>query len=429
MKNLKDYSKQELIELKKELQKEYDAFKAKGLKLDMSRGKPATDQLDLSNGMFSSVNKADYDNHIFNHPIDYRNYGALTGIEELRDIFAEMLEVPAENIIVCGNSSLNLMFDYVTQCMISGSDGMHPWINEKEVKFLCPSPGYDRHFAIAQYYGIKMVTIPMTGKGPDMDAVEEAVKDPAVKGMFCVPKYSNPTGETYSAETVERIAALKTSAKDFRIIWDNAYVIHDLKNESDFLPNIFEVLKKYGNEDMVVEFTSTSKITFPGSGVSCIAASARNIAIIKSRLQFQTIGHDKLNMLRHVIFFRDFEGMRAHMEKHKAILAPKFMAVLDEFHSSLDGLGIAEWTEPNGGYFISLNVLPGTARRVGNLAKEAGVTLTTVGATYPYGIDPKDENIRIAPSFPTVEELKKATKLLCICVKLAAVETLEKEKD
>ena len=421
---LKDKSKQELLELRAQLQKEYDAFKAKGLKLDMSRGKPGADQLNLSNGLFDAVTKADYDRNLFTHPIDYRNYGSLTGIEELRKIFSDMLEVPAENIIVCGNSSLNLMFDYITQCMLSGVDGSHPWCKEEKVKFLCPVPGYDRHFAITEYYGIEMLPVPMTGKGPDMDAVEALVKDPAVKGMFCVPKYSNPTGETYSAETVERIASLKPAAPDFRIIWDNAYIIHDLKNETDRLENIFSALERHGNEDMVVEFVSTSKISFPGSGVACIAASTNNIEAIKRRMQFQTIGHDKLNMLRHVIFFKSLDGMKAHMELHKAILAPKFKAVEDEFERSLGGLGIAEWTKPNGGYFISLDVMPGTAKEVGRLAKEAGVVLTTVGATYPYGKDPEDKNIRIAPSFPPVDELELATKLLCVCIKLAAVEKL-----
>ena len=424
MKPYTELTKEELLTLRDQLRKEYDTYKSKALKLDMSRGKPDEEQLDLSNGMFSSVNKADYDNHIFNHPIDYRSYGALTGIEEMRAIFSDMLETPAGNIIICGNSSLNLMFDYITQCMLSGPCGKDPWCKEEKVKFLCPVPGYDRHFAIAQYYGIEMISIPLTGEGPDMDAVEEAVRDPAVKGMFCVPKYSNPTGETYSAETVERIAALKPACPDFRIIWDNAYVIHDLKDETDHLPSIFNVLKKYGNEDMVVEFASTSKVTFPGSGVSCIAASDRNHDAIVERMKYQTIGHDKLNMLRHVVFFGSFEGMKNHMKLHRAILAPKFDAVENEFEGSLGGLGIAKWTEPNGGYFISLDVLPGTAKEVGRLAKEAGVKLTPVGATYPYGIDPNDSNIRIAPTFPPIDELKTAAKLLCICIKLAAVEKL-----
>lgn len=420
---LKDYTKEQLVAFKAELEKEYNEFKAQGLKLDMSRGKPAADQLALSNDMLDSLTKADYETRAIQTKMEYRNYGIMDGIPEMKKIFADLLGVEDKNVIVCGNSSLNMMFDYITQCMITGSEDT-PWCKEEKVKFLCPCPGYDRHFGITEYYGFELINISMTGNGPDMDAVEEAIKDPAVKGMFCVPKYSNPTGETYSVETVERIAKMKPAAKDFRIIWDNAYIIHDLENETDYLPNIFDVLKKYDNEDMVVEFTSTSKISFPGSGVACLAASDKNIKIIKSRMQFQTIGYDKLNMLRHVKFFGNLDGIKAHMNLHKEILAPKFKAVLDEFESALGEYGVASWTKPNGGYFISLDVMPGTAKRVGELAKEAGVTLTTVGATFPYGKDPEDKNIRIAPSFPPVDELNTATKLLCICVKLAACEKL-----
>lgn len=423
MAELKSLSKQELTERKAKLESEYEAIKAKGLKLDMSRGKPAADQLALSNKILDAVSSDEWEK---TGTPEYRNYGILTGIPECTKMFAQLLDVDEKNVIVCGNSSLNMMFDYIAQCMLKGADG-EPWSKQGNIKFLCPSPGYDRHFAICEYFGVELITVDMTGDGPDMDAVEELVKDEKVKGMFCVPKYSNPTGETYSAQTVERIAALKPAAKDFRIIWDNAYIIHDLKDETDSLPNIFDVLKKYGNEDMVVEFTSTSKISFPGAGVAALAASDKNIGIIKSRMTIQTIGYDKINMLRHAKFFGDADGLKKHMLLHKEILAPKFDAVINEFENSLGSLGIASWTKPNGGYFISLDVMPGTAKRVGELCKNAGVTLTTVGATYPYGKDPNDRNIRIAPSFPPVDELMTATKLLCLCVKLAACEKLLSE--
>ncbi len=419
---LKDYTKEQLVTLKAELEKEYNEFKAKGLKLDMSRGKPGADQLALSNALLDVLTSKDFEQGSVGSS-EMRNYGIITGIPECRKLFSDLLGVSADNIIVCGNSSLNMMFDYITQCMLTGSDGT-PWKDQGKIKFLCPSPGYDRHFAICQYYAMELITVPMTGEGPDMDVVEELIKDSSVKGMFCVPKYSNPTGETYSRETVDRIAKMKPAAKDFRIIWDNAYIIHDLKDETDHLDNIFDILKKYDNEDMVIEFTSTSKITFPGAGVACLAASDKNIEIIKNRMQFQTIGHDKINQLRHVKFFGSVDGILRHMQLHKAILAPKFDAVINEFDALLSEYEIASWTKPNGGYFISFDVMPGTAKRVGQLCKEAGVTLTTVGATYPYGIDPQDKNIRIAPSFPPVDELITATRLLCICVKLAATEKL-----
>lgn len=423
MAELKSYTKEQLLDFKASLEKEYEAYKAQSLKLDMSRGKPGSDQLAVSNGLLDAVTSRDWEDDASNHSLEYRNYGLLTGIIECKEIFAKLLKVPTKNVIVCGNSSLNMMFDYITQCMLTGS-GAKPWKDQGEIKFLCPSPGYDRHFSIAQYYGIKLIPVAMTGKGPDMDAVEELIKDPSVKGMFCVPKYSNPTGETYSHETVERIAAMCPAAEDFRIIWDNAYIIHDLAEESDKLDNIFDVLKKYGHEDMVIEFTSTSKISFPGAGVAVLAASDKNIDMIISRMSIQTIGYDKLNQFRHVKFYKDVQGIKKHMKLHKNILAPKFKAVINEFKSQLGEYKIAEWTKPNGGYFISLDVMPGTAKRVYELCKEGGVTLTTVGATFPYGIDPEDKNIRIAPSYPPVDELMTATKLLCLCVKLAAAEKL-----
>lgn len=418
-----EYSKEQLLAEKEKLEKQYDRFKSKGLKLDMSRGKPGTDQLAVSNGLLDAITSRDWEDNAGNHSLEYLNYGLLTGIIECKEIFADLLGVPTKNVIVCGNSSLNLMFDYITQCMMTGSDGI-PWKDQGKLKFLCPCPGYDRHFAIAEYYGMELIPVRLTGHGPDMDQVERLIKDPSVKGMFCVPKYSNPTGETYSDDTVERIAAMTPAASDFRIIWDNAYIIHDLAEKGDTLVNIFEVLKKYGHEDMVIEFTSTSKISFPGAGVAVIAASDRNIEIIKKRMSVQTIGYDKINQYRHVKFYKDVNGIKRHMKLHREILAPKFKAVIDEFENGLGEYSIASWTKPRGGYFISLDVVPGTARRVGELCKNAGVTLTTVGATFPYGIDPEDKNIRIAPSYPPVDELLAATRLLCICVRLAAVEKL-----
>lgn len=417
---LKNYTKEELGILDARLQKEYKEFKEMGLKLDMSRGKPGADQLAVSNGVLDAISSKDWENK--EHPLDYRNYGVLTGISECRDMFAGLFGVKSENVIVCGNSSLNMMFDYVTQCMLTGA-GDGAWFG-KDVKFLCPVPGYDRHFGICEYYGIKMISVPMDENGPDMDAVEQLVKDSCVKGMFCVPKYSNPTGITFSDGVVDRIARLKPAAKDFRIIWDNAYCIHDLTEKGDRLSNIFDALKKYGNEDMVVEFTSTSKISFPGSGVAALAASERNIKMITARMTKQTIGYDKLNQFRHVKYYKNAEGLINHMSLHREILAPKFNAVTDELERRLGGLGIAEWSKPNGGYFISLDVMPGTAARVGELCSNAGVVLTPVGATFPYGSDPDDKNIRIAPSYPPVDELMTATRLLCVCTLMAAVEKL-----
>ncbi|MDD6620773.1 MAG: aminotransferase class I/II-fold pyridoxal phosphate-dependent enzyme [Eubacteriales bacterium] len=411
-----EMNKDQLLQEKKELKKRYDAFKARGLQLDMSRGKPGKDQLDLSTGIY------DVKNYIADG-LDVRNYGMLDGIPSCKKLFADLLDVDAKNVIIGPNASLTLMFDYICQCYTHGA-GDTPWCRLDEVKFLCPVPGYDRHFTICEHFGIKMINVPMTEEGPDMDAVEELVKDKNVKGMFCVPKYSNPQGITYSDETVKRIAALKPAAKDFRIIWDNAYFIHDLTDNGDELLNIFDVLPKYNNEDMVIEVCSTSKITFPGAGVSALIASGNNIAAIKKRLNAQTISYDKMNQHRHVQFFGNADGVREHMRKHASILKPKFDIVLKHLDDELSGKGIASWVEPNGGYFISLDVMEGCAKRTGELCREAGVTLTTVGATYPYGIDPHDSNIRIAPSFPPVAELDVAAELLCICVRLACVEKL-----
>ncbi|MBO5462298.1 MAG: aminotransferase class I/II-fold pyridoxal phosphate-dependent enzyme [Clostridia bacterium] len=409
-------------ELQAELEsvkKEYEDIKAQGLSIDMSRGKPGSDQLDISDGMLKVF---DDGNFKCEAGLDVRNYGLLDGIPECKKLFADLLEVKPENVIVGGNSSLSLMFDYVSQCMYQGA-GFTPWSQQGKVKFLCPCPGYDRHFAICEYFGIEMINIPMTAEGPDMDAIEEAVKDSSVKGMFCVPKYSNPQGITFSAETVKRIANLDTAADDFRIIWDNAYCVHDLTETTDELVNIFDVLPEK-NKDMVIEVASTSKISYPGAGVSCLVSSVDNIKAILKRLTVQAISYDKVNMLRHVKFFKDVQGIKEHMQLHAKILKPKFDAVIDTLNSDLAGLGIAEWNEPNGGYFISLDVTGGSASRVGVLCKEAGVTLTNVGATFPYGKDPTDSNIRIAPTFPTPEVLSKAVKVLTVSVKLACLENL-----
>lgn len=419
---IKSYLSMSAAELQAELEavkKEYEEIKAQGLSIDMSRGKPGADQLDISDGMLRAL---DDGNFKCETGLDVRNYGMLDGIPECKKLFADLLEVKPENIIVGGNSSLSLMFDFVSQCMYQGV-GFTPWSQQGEVKFLCPCPGYDRHFAICEYFGIKMINIPMTAEGPDMDAIEEAVKDSSVKGMFCVPKYSNPQGITFSAETVKRIANLDTAADDFRIIWDNAYIVHDLTETTDELVNIFDVLPEK-NRNMVIEVASTSKISYPGAGVSCLASSVDNIKAILKRLTVQAISYDKVNMLRHVRFFKDAEGIKAHMQLHAKILKPKFDAVIDTLNSELSGLGIAEWNVPNGGYFISLDVTGGSASRVGVLCKEAGVTLTNVGATFPYGKDPTDSNIRIAPTFPTPEVLSKAVKVLTVSVKLACLENL-----
>lgn len=409
-----DMTAAELQAEKAELETRYNDFKAKNLKLDMSRGKPGSDQLDLSNEL-NAV--SDYTEN----GVDLRNYGMMDGTPACKKLFADLMQVKPENVIVGPNASLTLMFDYIVQCFTHGA-GDTPWCRLDSVKFLCPVPGYDRHFTILEHFGIEMINIEMKADGPDMDAVEEAVKDPSVKGMFCVPKYSNPQGITYSDAVVRRIAALQPAAKDFRVIWDNAYMVHDIVEDGDKLLNIFDVLPEYGNEDMVIEVCSTSKITFPGAGVSALAASDNNIKAIKKRLNAQTISYDKMNQHRHVEFFKDVNGILAHMKKHAAILKPKFDMVLKHLNQELAGLGIASWTEPKGGYFISLDVLDGCAKRVGELCKEAGVVLTTVGATFPYGKDPNNRNIRIAPTYPPLDELDTAAELLCVCVRLAAAE-------
>lgn len=416
MKTYAEMSREELLSEKASLEERYNEFKARGLKLDMSRGKPCKEQLDLS------VALNDVKDYV-SDGVDVRNYGMLDGIPSCKKLFADLMGVKPENVIVGPTSSLNLMFDYVSQCYTHGA-GSTPWCKLDKVKFLCPVPGYDRHFTILEHFGIEMINVDMKQDGPDMDAIEELVKDPSVKGMFCVPKYSNPQGITFSDDVVRRIAALKPAAEDFRIVWDNAYCVHDLVEDGDKLLNIFDVLPEYGNDDMVVEVCSTSKITFPGAGISAIIASDNNIKMIKSRLSAQVISYDKMNQHRHVVFFGDANGVLNHMKKHAAILKPKFDIVIKALNEELAGKGIASWFAPKGGYFISLDVMEGCAKRVGELCKEAGVTLTSVGATYPYGKDPNNKNIRIAPSFPPVDELSLAAELLCICTRLAAAEKL-----
>lgn len=419
---LNNMSRDELVSLKNELENEYEKVKSLGLSLDMSRGKPGADQLDISTDMLTVMTNADDCKAI--NGFDCRNYGVLDGIPECKKLFAELLEVSETNIIVGGSSSLNLMYDYLNQCMYLGVGGCEPWSRQGKVKFICNVPGYDRHFAITEFFGIEMISVEMNNDGPDVEKIKELVKDPMVKGMFCVPKYSNPNGVTYSDEVVRALASLKPAAKDFRVIWDNAYIIHELTDTPDSLLNIFEACKEFGTEDNFVEFTSTSKISFPGAGVSAIAASDSNIAEIKKRLNFQTISYDKLNQLRHVKYFKNVDGIKAHMQKHADIIAPKFQLVLDMLENEIAPLGIGEWVKAKGGYFISYNTKGSSAKRIGELCKNAGLVLTTVGATYPYGVDPDDKNIRIAPTFPPVADLGKAMEVFCLCAKLAAVEAL-----
>ena len=428
MKTYQSMSKAELEQLRVELQQKYKEFQGKGLKLDMSRGKPSKEQLDLSMGMMDVLNSQT--ELMCDEGIDCRNYGCLDGIKEAKELLAAISEVPAENIIIYGNSSLNVMYDMISRSMTHGIMGSTPWCKLDQVKFLCPVPGYDRHFAITEHFGIKMIPIPMTPTGPDMDLVEKYVNhDETVKGIWCVPKYSNPQGITYSDETVVRFANLKPAASDFRIYWDNAYSVHHLyADQQDFCLEILAECKKAGNEDIVFKFTSTSKISFPGSGVAAIATSLNNMKDIKSQLTLQTIGHDKVNQLRHVRFFQDLKGVHAHMMKHADIMRPKFEAVIDTLERELGGLGIASWIKPLGGYFISFDSMDGCAKQIVAMAKEAGVIMTGAGATYPYGNDPHDSNIRIAPSFPTTEELAQATDLFVLCVKLVSIDKILESK-
>ena len=422
MSSLQAMSKQELTQRVTALREEYEGYKARGLSLDMSRGKPGAEQLDLTNGLLDCVNART--GFCTDAGFDTRNYGLLDGTPEAKALFAELLDVPTDNVVVAGNSSLNLMFDYIAQAVSTGLCGNTPWGQLSEVKFLCPVPGYDRHFAITEHFGISMITVPMTENGPDMDMVEELVKDPAVKGMWCVPMYSNPQGITYSDETVRRLANMVPAAPDFRIMWDNAYCIHHLTDTPDTLLNIFDEVHAVGHDDMVVIFASTSKVSFPGAGVAVLAASKANIADIKRRLTVQTIGHDKINMLRHTRFFGNAEGVHQHMKLHAAVLRPKFDVVLSALENRLGDTGAARWHTPNGGYFVSVELQNGCAKETVRLLKEAGVVITPAGATYPYGQDPNDSVLRIAPSYPPLSELEIAMELFCICAELVYAEKL-----
>ena len=428
MKAYKDMSKEELLTLKDALMEEYKTEEAKGLNLNMARGKPGFSQLDLSMPMLDVVNSESDMRTVLGN--DVRNYGDLDGIGECRRLMADMMSVEKDNVVVCGNSSLNIMYDTISRSMTHGVNGSTPWCKLDKVKFLCPVPGYDRHFKITEYFGIEMINIPLYDDGPDMDLVEKYVNnDEAVKGIWCVPKYSNPTGISYSDEVVRRFAGLKPAAEDFRIYWDNAYCIHHLYDDvHDEILNILDECEKAGNPDMVYIFASTSKISFPGSGVSAIAASPKNIEFIMGQMTIQTIGHDKINQLRHARFFKDRDGLKAHMKIHAKLLRPKFEAVLNTLEKELTGLEIGSWIKPRGGYFISFDAMEGCAKNIVAKCKALGVILTGAGATFPYGKDPKDSNIRIAPTFPTPEEMELAAKIFVLCVKLASVEKLLEEK-
>ena len=414
----------ELERVRAELLERYRGFQERKLNLDMTRGKPGTDQLDLSAGMLDLVNSSS--GLRSEQGEDCRNYGGPLGLAEMRRLMAALMEVPAENVIVGGNSSLTMMFDTIACGMTHGFSGCTPWGQVGDRKFLCPAPGYDRHFAVTEYFGFELVTVPMTPDGPDMDAVEELVKDPSVKGIWCVPKYQNPTGATFSDETVRRFAALKPAAADFRVFWDNAYCVHDLSERSDRLLSLWAECGRQGSPDRAFFFASTSKITYPGAGIAAMAAGEGDFAELKTRYSFQTIGPDKLNQLRHIRFLKDLDGVKAQMARHRALIAPKFAAVLSRLRAELGGKNVAVWSEPNGGYFVSVDVPAGCAKRVVELCGQVGVKLTGAGATFPYGKDPEDRNIRIAPTFPPVAELEQAMDVFCVSVQLAAAEKLRK---
>lgn len=429
MKAYKDMTREELFAEKEKLEAKYQEYKGQNLALNMSRGKPSAAQLDLSKGMMD-VLKSD-SNLTCEDGTDCRNYGVLDGIPEAKRLLAGMIGAKPEQVIVYGNSSLNVMYDTVARCMFEGVMGKKPWAQQGRVKFLCPVPGYDRHFGITEHFGVEMINVPMTPDGPDMDLVEKLVsEDPLVKGIWCVPKYTNPQGYVYSDETVLRFANLKPAAEDFRIFWDNAYCIHHLYNgEPAQILNILDECEKAGNPDMVYEFVSTSKVVFPGSGMAALAASTANVASIKVQMAVQTIGHDKVNQLRHVRFFGDNKGMEEHMKKHAELIRPKFEALISIMEEDLGGLGIAEWTNPKGGYFIGFDSMEGCAKAIVAKMKEAGVILTGAGATFPYHIDPQDRNIRLAPTFPTIDELKLASRVFTVCVRLVSAEKLLAEME
>ena len=428
MESYQNLSKEQLLALKSELEASYEEKKALNLQLDMSRGKPSPSQLDVSLGLMDALNS----NSVLKSEdgTDCRNYGVLDGIPEAKKLMADMMGTTADHIIIFGNASLTIMYDSISRSYTHGVLGSTPWCKLDKVKFLCPVPGYDRHFAITERFGIEMINVPMTQDGPDMDMVEELVaNDDSIKVIWCVPKYSNPQGYCYSDETVRRFANLKPAAKDFRIYWDNAYVIHHLYEDNQVeIPDIISECEKAGNPNLVYEFASTSKVSFPGSGIAAMAASAENLADVKKQMTIQTIGYDKLNQLRHVAYFKNIDGLKAHMKKHADAMRPKFEAVLKVLDEELTGAEIGSWVKPLGGYFISFDAMEGCAKKIVAKCKEAGVTLTNAGATFPYGKDPKDSNIRIAPSFPTPEEMAVATDLFVLCVKLVSVEKLLENK-
>ena len=428
MKSYKSMSQEELSTLLEELKKEYIDAKGKGLNLNMARGKPSKAQLDMSMDILDALSSKD--NAITESGIDSRNYGDLTGIPEAKQLMADVMGTDPQNVIVFGNASLPIMYDTVARSYCFGVNGSTPWCKLDKVKWLCPVPGYDRHFAITEQFGIEMITIPMNSEGPDMELVKKYVEeDETIKGIWCVPKYSNPTGITFSDSVVRAFAALKPAAEDFRIFWDNAYAVHDLyEDKKDELIDILSECALNGNEDMVYEFCSTSKVSFAGAGIAAMATSEKNRKWVESTMTIQTIGYDKMNQLRHVRYFKDIDGLKVHMKKHADMLRPKFEAVLKCFESELGGLDIATWTEPKGGYFISFDEMEGCDKEIVAKCKEAGVTLTGAGATYPYKKDPKDSNIRIAPSFPTPEEMELASRVFVLCVKLVTIEHLLQNK-
>ena len=400
----------------------YEACKAQGLNLNMARGKPAKKQLDLVSGLLTVLQTPE---DCFDDGVDARNYGELAGIPSARRYWADVLGCKADQVFVGGAASLNMMFDVVSRAYTHGLlHSPKPWCREEKVKFLCPAPGYDRHFQIGEFFGAELIPVPMTPEGPDMDVVEELVKDPAVKGIWCVPKYSNPEGIIYSKDTIVRMASMKPAAPDFTIMWDNAYCIHEFDGDYVEFPDILHQCKKYGNYDMVYEFASTSKITFPGDGVACMATSEANLEDFEKWIGIQTISYDKVNQQRHVLYLQNRAHTLKLMKKHAAFMKPKFEAVLSTLDREIAPLEIASWSHPKGGYFVSFDAMPGTAKRTLALCKEAGVAMTAAGATFPYGIDPNDSNIRIAPSFPPVEDVEKAIAVFCTCVKMSALEKL-----
>ena len=423
MPDLANLNNQELIQLKEELQNRYREYQSRGLNLDITRGKPCSEQLDLALNMLDCVNSKNY---LTATGTDCRNYGGLDGIPEAKSLFAEYLEVQPEELIIGGNSSLNLMHDAFMRAIVKGVDGDSlPWGKLSKIKFLCPSPGYDRHFFICEFLGIEMIAVEMNAEGPDMAVVEKLVaEDDSIKGIWCVPKFSNPTGAVYTDEVVKSLATMKTKAEDFRIFWDNAYSVHHLDANPPRLLNILSACKEAGNPHRALMFASTSKIAFAGSGLAIVAGSEKNMAVARKQISYQTIGPDKLNQLRHVVFFKDMAGIEDHMKKHAAILQPKFEAVQDELEKELAGKNVADWSRPRGGYFVSLNTMEGCATAVVQMAAEAGVKLTPAGSTYPYMQDPLDRNIRVAPSFPPLADIRSAVKLLGICVQLATIDKL-----